>query len=164
MTLNSFDRAWNIVKNNDGSTPQPIGILDGKRVVMYRGKPYYQSTGTSRIAQKDGSTAFKRKGGWYGFGGLDTEGRYGMGKDWWIKGRKSMAGSPNFPQHAVLHHDPVADETGQLFYEPNLFGGMVSQWEKENPHLMAGRWANVRDSQQMNELLEEKGWRVFDSV
>ena len=158
--MTAFDRAWDIVKYNDGSI-QPIGVLDNKRVVMYRGKPYYQSTGTSRIKQDDGSTAFKRKGGWYGFGGINTENRYPtMRNDWWIKGDKTLIGDKNFPQHAVLHHDPVADETGQLFYEPDLLGSMVGHWERENPDLMAGKWANVRDDQQMNELLEAQGWRV----
>ena len=150
----AFATAWFVVKGipwkGDWQNAHPIGELGNKRVVLYNGVPYYQSTGSSK-SMIDGKPTYKRKGGWYGFGGVDTEDKFGMGDRWWIKGDH-----PDIPRHANMSQKPVLDEkTGLMMIEPDLMGQSLGNLANRNPD---HQWEQLPDGATLNARLAERGW------
>ena len=142
--MTAFDRAWGVAK---ARTPAyPIGKYDGKRVAMFGGKPYYQSSGTS------GKTK-KREGGWYGFAGIDPDDKFGMGRDWWIKGEH-----PDISDHTRVSEGTFDEKLGREIREMDVRGQVLGDWLDDNSDWI--KWDDIDSSKTLNERLAGHGWEA----
>jgi hypothetical protein len=156
--MSAFETAWLVVKGipwkGDWGDSHPIGTFDNKKVIMHNGRPYYQSTGTSGTPMRDGEyagkKAYKRENAWYGFGGIDTEDKFGMGDTWWIKGKH-----PDISRHANVSAPTFDEKTQKVMFEPNLVGQSVGNLANRNPD---HEWEQLPDAATLNARLAERGW------
>lgn len=140
----------------------PIGTwVDGRRVAMVHGVPYYVSTGTS--ASGKNKDEFKEKDAWYPFAGIEPDkGKWfdGAGShEWAMKGagvpglnQKMNDASPQNDRGESAHHTDWGDDTSKM-------GRYMGRWEK---HIPESYWKGhqVMNAQQINESLAANGWEA----
>ena len=131
----AFHMAWNLVKNRE--PVYPIGIHINRKIVMYYGKPYYQSKGESKS-----SFGHKVKGSWQPFGGVEPDVSQWIPHaegEWYMKGQH-----PDIPRHA----QNVSKEESVLGQYIGLHDHKIEDWSP---------LANAR---QVNQALAQYGWEA----
>ena len=156
-----FDQAWDLLKR---IPVYPIGVHDNKKVVMYAGKPYYQSTGSSGSPvqsdnplfdpTQDKQRAYKVPGGWYGFQGIDTQNEWGQGGGWWAKGEHDNLSPHTNPIHAQYR----TDETGKIMIDPEIHGSAIANYVNDPNNQGWMQWDDISANEMNRRLTENHNW------
>ena len=158
----AFHMAWNLVKNRE--PVYPIGIHNNRKIVMYHGKPYYQSSGSSGSPipsdnplfdpTQDDQRGYKVPGGWYGFQGIDTENKFGMGEGWYAKANNH----PDFSPHTRIGHSSYkTDEKGRIVMHPNIYGSSIANYV-DDPNNDWMQWPEISADEVNERLTQRHGW------